>query len=136
MKYINNTLDYYGDMVTLRMFSPVARNNAGKKFFIFEFEEDGDDFGPYDIFHPKDATGVIQLRDDYMFGLRCDHLVCIDGVSHLYGINLHYDNNDSVKANECLEYLAEVKGECAHNSILLIANHKGSLVLRLIIFEQ
>lgn len=131
MKYINSTL-HYGDIATLRMFSPVARNNAGKKFFILEFEEDGDDFGPYDIFHPKDITGVIQLRDDYMFGLRCDHLVYVEGVSHLYGITLHYDDKDSIKVKELLKYLDNIKGEVAHNSILLIANHK----LRLIIFEQ
>ena len=134
MKYIND-ISNYGDVATLRMFSPVARNNAGNKFVILEFE-DCDDFGPYDIFHPKDVTGVIQLRDDYMFGLRCDHLVYIEGISHLYGITLHYDDRDYVNAKEFLKYLDNVKGECVHNSILLIANHKGSLVLRLIIFVQ
>lgn len=60
-----------------------------------------------DTFHPKNA-GCIVLSDDYLFGIRCDHLIWID----------YEDWEDNAPKT------------------LLIGNHKGIAVFRTITYNK
>lgn len=61
-------------------------------------------------FHPYGDCGCIELPDDYMFGIRCDHLMWSDG---------------ACEGTE--EFLP---GYCP--SILIYGNHKGHFTMKLI----
>lgn len=54
-------------------------------------------------FHPNGNTRTLILNDDYFMGLRADHFILIDG--------------------------SNLEGEAA---ILIIANHKGTMMARLL----
>ncbi len=72
------------------------------------FDEDSafnqDDFS----FHPNGECGCITLDDDYIFGIRCNHLIWYEG--------------------EC-----EIP-EC--DAIMVCGNHKGIFVQKLIVFHD
>ena len=59
-------------------------------------------------FHPNGRTGSINLDDSYFFGIRCGHLMWMDG---------------------CCE-------ECCCPAITLMGNHKGGIILKVILFEE
>lgn len=70
-------------------------NNINTKF-VKEHKDDlfyvitvSDDLFPTDVFetkfHPNGNTGCIEVDDDYMFGIRCNHLIWIEGYSEIFG---------------------------------------------------
>ena len=59
-------------------------------------------------FHPNGRTGCINLDDSYFFGIRCDHLIWMDGM--------------------CEE-------RCCP-AITLVGNHKGGIILKVILFKE
>ena len=59
-------------------------------------------------FHPNGRTGSITLDDSYFFGIRCGHLMWMDGWCE----------------------------ECCCPAITLMGNHKGGIILKVILFEE
>ncbi len=73
---------------------------------LTEVDEDSD-FNPEDCsFHPNGKCGCIALDDDYIFGIRCNHLIWFEG--------------------DC------ENPEC--DAIMVCGNHKGVFVQQLIMF--
>lgn len=64
----------------------------------------GDGFG----FHPNGRTGCINLNDGYFMGIRCDHMIWMDGWC---------------------------EGPCCP-AIVLVGNHKGGVIMKVILFEK
>lgn len=58
-------------------------------------------------FHPTGPCGCILLDDEYFYGIRCEHLIFIEGWTE----------------------------GCGGDSILLIGNHKGGMIQQLITFD-
>ena len=53
----------------------------GRLFTIRDYDVvNYDDCDPEDSFHPKGNTSCIYLDDDYFLGIRCNHLILIDGM--------------------------------------------------------
>lgn len=96
------------------------------------FEEDG--------FHPNGNCGCFNAHDDYMCGIRCDHLIVIDGTTE-EGV---YQNKKLVSfhLNDCdllpdeKEYYNTHKYDWFINqpAILAVGNHKGKLQLTKYVF--
>ena len=59
-------------------------------------------------FHPNGRTGSINLDDSYFFGIRCGHVIWMDGWC---------------------------EGLCCA-AITLVGNHKGGIILKVILFEK
>lgn len=55
-------------------------------------------------FHPNGKTGCIEMNDDYIFGIRCDHMIWVEGW-----------------CEDQEPFITEWGQEC----IMLLANHKG-----------
>lgn len=71
-------------------------------------------------FHPNGKCGCVELDDDYLFGIRCNHLIWIDG--RCEGIEPFWTKEDHEEGK--------------YESILLIGNHKGLVETRLLIFHS
>ncbi len=67
-------------------------------------------------FHPNGKSGCILLDDDYFFGIRCDHLMWMEGFCECST----EDTNGGVEGD---------------NSIMLIGNHKGALKIKILAFK-
>lgn len=63
-------------------------------------------------FHPNGNCGCILAEDDYIFGIRCDHLIWVEG---------------SCEDIEC---------EDEKDVIIVFGNHKGSIRINFIVFNQ
>lgn len=66
-------------------------------------------------FHPNGKCGCIKLPDDYMFGIRCDHLMWAEGEVE------YYPTEDNDVVTEC---------------ILIYGNHKGYFRMNLLIWHN
>ena len=60
-------------------------------------------------FHPNGECGCISLFDEYMFGIRCNHLMWAEGW---------------------------IEDEDQSDAILIYGNHKGEVVTKLIVFDR
>jgi hypothetical protein len=60
-------------------------------------------------FHPNGECGCISLFDEYMFGIRCNHLMWAEGW---------------------------LEDEDQSDAILIYGNHKGEVVTKLIVFDR
>lgn len=72
-------------------------------------------------FHPNGKCGCLILSDDYLFDIRCDHLMWADGVC------------------ECTESFWTDKDRAKeewNDAIFIYGNHKGNLKGELIIFHE
>lgn len=67
-------------------------------------------------FHPSGECGCIELNDDYMFDIRCDHLLWAEG--WFEGIEPFMNGIENKEA------------------ILICGNHKGTFVAHLLIFPS
>ena len=63
-------------------------------------------------FHPNGKCGCIELNDDYMFGIRCEHLIWAEGM--------------------CEGIEPFLVGKDKKTVILVYGNHKGTLVAKLL----
>jgi hypothetical protein len=68
-------------------------------------------------FHPNGCSGCVLMPDEYIFGIRCDHLIWIAGWHEHIGLP-HSDVED----------FDESETDC----VLLVANHKGFLRVALL----
>ena len=76
-------------------------------------------------FHPDGRTGCVCLNDDYLFGIRCNHLIWITGTCE-------YSPCEDGRISSIIihEYTTDEEYELLNNlpsDILLIGNHKGEL---------
>lgn len=62
-------------------------------------------------FHPNGKCGCVELDDDYMFGIRCNHLMWSEG---------DYEGTES--------FLPHKEGK----AILVYGNHKGFFVMKVL----
>ena len=80
-------------------------------------------------FHPNGNCGCILSGDDYLFGIRCNHLIWAEG--NCEGIESFWNKNDHSVAIE--KYFDVDK---TYNSILVYGNHKGLLRMKLVVFHE
>lgn len=101
--------------------------------------EDYEDFFEGDGFHPNGDCGCFKARDNYMCGIRCDHLIVIDGSTEEEVMQ----NEKSVwfDVDKCDLLPDEKEYYNTHElfikskpAILVIGNHKGSLVMTKYVF--
>lgn len=64
-------------------------------------------------FHPNGMSGCLNIDDDYRFGIRCNHLIWVEGWCEGYE-----------------EWWR--KEEQKFNAILLMGNHKGHFMMKLV----
>lgn len=69
-------------------------------------------------FHPDGCCGCVVMPDEYICGIRCDHLIWMTGEHEQVG---HVLTDD---------------GEWKNNCLLLVANHKGLLCVALVYEDQ
>lgn len=83
----------------------------GAVFSIHDFDfKDNYEYANFDMtFHPNGETGTLCLDDEYIFGIRCNHLAWIIGETEE-----HWGNNES-----------------HHAAVLLIGNNKGTTLFKL-----
>lgn len=109
-------IDYEKDFKKLAMVSDVA-----KMYFSNKYEMTVADLSDKPLaeqhedtaFHPTGKCGCILLDDDYMLGIRCDHLMWAEGF-HEHHRDLDYKDN----------------------TILIWGNHKGNLSALLYMFDN
>ena len=82
-------------------------------------------------FHPNGNCGCILLYDDYAFGIRCSHLMWSEG--HCEGIEGFWSEDDHTLAQERYNHNDY---NSSYNSIFVYGNHKGNLVIKMIVFHE
>lgn len=82
-----------------------------------------DDFA----FHPNGNCGCIRMGDDYIFGIRCDHLMWMEG--NCEGTESFWNGNDHLAAESADDT------DDVFCTILITANHKGIFMQKLIVFH-
>jgi hypothetical protein len=82
-------------------------------------------------FHPNGNCGCILLYDDYAFGIRCSHLMWSEG--HCEGVEGFWSEDDHTLAQERYSHNDY---NSSYNSILVYGNHKGNLVIKMIVFHE
>ena len=70
-------------------------------------------------FHPDGGCGCVVMDDDYICGIRCDHLIWMTGYHEYHG-----RDNESVRP-----------GSDDYDCLLLVGNHKGHIIVSLV-FEK
>lgn len=69
------------DLIT--KYSDVAKNNIGKRYILLQYLDYDNLYGGGACngidFHPNGVSGCIKLPDDYYAGIRCDHLMYMEG---------------------------------------------------------
>ncbi len=78
-------------------------------------------------FHPNGNCGCITMGDDYIFGIRCNHLMWMEG--NCEGLEDFWNAND----HQVLEKTQD-QDELFH-AILITGNHKGLFMQKLIVFH-
>lgn len=78
------------------------------QFLLMDYTFDTND--PTESFHPNGRVSCIEANDEYVFGIRCDHLIVMDGRLDV-------------------EFVDEKNGT---PSILLYGNHKGWNITKII----
>lgn len=84
----------------------------------------GDDIIPNNLeegsFHPNGGSGCVVVDDDYICGIRCDHLIWMTGWHEHHGTQVSTDK------------YAKFPSDC----LLLVGNHKGILIVSLVYEEH
>lgn len=95
--------------------SAIANDLIGKKFAVVTMlynddvtTTDSTTIGNGIGFHPNGRSGCIFMNDEFLYGIRCNHLMWMDG---------YFEGS-------------------FNPGLLLIGNHKGDLVIKAIIFER
>ena len=104
------------DLLLLAEHSDLAKsmlNNYSKIRYYDIFTYGSDVSYDYSTFHPNGKCGCIEVDDDYLFGIRCNHLMWSEG--------------EVESAEPC------VKEDEWKDAILIYGNHKGGLEIKLII---
>ena len=72
-------------------------------------------------FHPNGNTGCIHINDDYIFDIRCNHLIWIEGECE--GVEFWWKEKD-------------FEEEGYPKSILICGNHKGYFKIKMIVIHN
>lgn len=121
-------MDYRKDLEKL-----AKRSVMASKFVTSDFETldpmDDKKINPMDFsFHPSGNCGCIELGDDYMFGIRCNHLIWMEGWTE--GTERFWTQEDIIAAGAAKDF------ENSFNTILVCGNHKGLFMQKLIVFHE
>ena len=123
--------DLIHDLIRLAKHSPMAY-----KLLLHEVEvvdlansDEEPDFNQDELsFHPNGKCGCIRMGDDYLFGIRCDHLMWMEG--NCEGVESFWRKEDD------LDLTAEDPITTGYFSIIVSGNHKGYFMQKLIIFHK
>ena len=77
-------------------------------------------------FHPNGKCGCITVGDDYIFGIRCSHLIWFEG--NCEGFESFWKDKDSDLTKDHFSEL--------FHSIMICGNHKGIYMQKLIVFHK
>lgn len=77
-------------------------------------------------FHPNGKCGCIKLNDDYLFGIRCSHLMWAEGECE--GVEECFANYET-ELEEDEYYPEDPYVKTIGNTILLYGNHKGTFCM-------
>ena len=113
------TGDIARDYTKLSQVSEVAMKLKGKPYKLITIRywlKDGV-YSDLLTFHPNGKCGCVLLDDEYMFGIRCDHLMWADGT--IEGTFEPFINDNTLD-----------------DAVLLYGNHKGQLITKMLIFES
>lgn len=83
-------------------------------------------------FHPNGKCGCIELIDDNMFGIRCNHLMWAEGSCE--GVE-HCFKNYETELEDDEYYPDDPYFKTIENTILLYGNHKGMLRMYLLFYN-
>lgn len=125
-----NSIDY--DFKTLAICSEMAQNALQQKkkievVDIYDPTEYMDYFPTLSklqeqfSFHPNGNTGCIHIDDDYIFGIRCNHLIWIEG---------------ECEGGEFWWKEKDFEEEGYPKSILICGNHKGYFRIKMIVIHN
>lgn len=80
-------------------------------------------------FHPNGKCGCISLGDDYLFGIRCDHLIWFEG--NCEGLESFWKAED----RGSFGFITPLTDE-DFKAIMVCGNHKGIYLQKLIVFHE
>lgn len=105
------------DIEKLALYSKMAKN-FGDKYEIIDIKEEYEKSPEwFDLsFHPNGNCGCILVNDDLIFGIQCNHLMWAEGCCE--GVETFWKSSYEL------------------NSILVYGNHKGHLVVKLLVFHE
>ena len=130
-KNYKEALDNICDLIKLAKQSPMAY-----KYLLYEVKvvilansDEEPEFNQEDLsFHPNGKCGCIRLGDDYIFGIRCDHLMWMEG--NCEGVESFWGKDDD------LDLKADDPLRTGYFSIIISGNHKGKFIQKLIVFHK
>ena len=99
--------------------SDVAKSFIGKKLYVYPitgFGAKGDKCYDEFNFHPNGKCGCIEMNDDYLFGIRCNHFMWADGYLE-HRPFYQTESSEENPLNDC---------------IMIYGNHKGRLEIYLV----
>ncbi len=119
------------DLIKLAKHSPMAN-----KYILHEVEvvnlansNEAPEFNQEDFsFHPNGKCGCIRMGDDYLFGIRCEHLIWMEG--NCEGLESFWNGGDD------MDLTANDPIRTGHNVIVVSGNHKGYFMQKLIVFHD
>lgn len=87
-------------------------------------------------FHPNGKCGCIELHDDYLFGIRCDHLMWAEGLCEgMESCFRDVDYSNGEVDENGFAVMSETYSKTTGNTILLYGNHKGSFYMKLLHYK-
>ena len=120
------------DIIRLSKDSSLVKKmlDKGRKVALIEQQDfmphpsDFESAHEYFTFHPNGNCGCCLLPDDYMFGIRCNHLMwaegfCEGGERFWENLNLNEDECEREWGDDC---------------VLIYGNHKGFFIMKLLVF--
>ena len=111
------------DIEKLAMVSETARK-YGNNYDVIPMEDYTIEQDDELSFHPNGKCGCLSLDDGYAFGIRCNHLIWVEG--HCEGIEHFWKKSDE----------PDDDSDWSFNTILLIGNHKGGLRQHILAFHK
>ena len=77
-------------------------------------------------FHPDGGCGCVVMDDDYICGIRCDHLIWMTGWHE-------YHNRHQSRKFDKVKNWDNRPGSDDYDCLLLVGNHKGIVEMRLVL---
>ena len=125
------------DLIKLAEVSDMAKLfTDNEKCELVEIFNMGDTEEPEFSFHPNGKCGCIELCDDYMFGIRCDHLMWAEGSCE--GVENCFDDVDYSNGEvdeDGHPVMCDTYSKTVSNTILVYGNHKGSFYMYMLYYR-
>lgn len=125
-------LELVYDLIKLAKQSKMAFKHLDNDFEVIPIANIDDEpvFNQEDLtFHPNGKCGCISVGDDYIFGIRCEHLIWFEG--NCEGLESFWTEKDCTYPTKCDNPLNHV---C--HAIMICGNHKGNYQQKLIVFHE